>query len=268
MVRLPRIWPESRLKGARPIRALISRRESRPSSGTSAIKQAVVAGPMIEVIAGAQEEGLRVVGCRHEESAAFMASAWGYALRKPGVVVTGSGPGMTNAVTPMYAATEGGMPLEVLGGSTHAAMRGWGGFQEGDQLAFAAVYVQEAEGVRVSLVDGPYRSGGKAGLGGKNRIRRVSRPPDARRTSAYGVLELCLGGQRESEPSQRGHDLVPGACPRSIPRTPVPEASRPAMERAAILPGGAWLLRRNGKISREDPAAQPDPRPLARFELR
>ena len=55
---------------------------------------AVVAGPMIEVLAGAQEEGLRVVGCRHEESAAFMASAWGYALRKPGVVVTGSGPGM------------------------------------------------------------------------------------------------------------------------------------------------------------------------------
>ena len=37
----------------------------------------VVAGPMIEVFAGAQAEGLRVVGCRHEENAAFMASAWG-----------------------------------------------------------------------------------------------------------------------------------------------------------------------------------------------
>ncbi|MBN9493121.1 hypothetical protein J0H33_07225 [bacterium] len=35
----------------------------------------VVAGPMIEVMAGMQAEGIRVVNCRHEESAAFMASA-------------------------------------------------------------------------------------------------------------------------------------------------------------------------------------------------
>lgn len=96
----------------------------------------VVAGPMIEVLAGAQEEGLRVISCRHEESAAFMASAWGYERRLPGVVVVGSGPGMTNAITPMYAATAGGMPLVVLGGST-AMPRGIGGFQEADQLAFA-----------------------------------------------------------------------------------------------------------------------------------
>ena len=33
----------------------------------------VVAGPMIEVMAGMQEEGIRVVNCRHEESACFAA---------------------------------------------------------------------------------------------------------------------------------------------------------------------------------------------------
>ncbi len=98
----------------------------------------VVAGPMIEVFAGAQEAGMKVVGCRHEESAAFMASAWGFVSRKPGVVVAGSGPGMTNTVTPMYVATESAMPLVVLGGSTASASRGLGGFQEADQLAFAA----------------------------------------------------------------------------------------------------------------------------------
>lgn len=98
----------------------------------------VVAGPMIEVLSGAQAEGLRVVGCRHEENAAFMASAWGYVNRKPGVVVVGSGPGMTNAVTPMHVATAGAMPLVVLGGSVRDAHRGFGGFQEADQMAFAA----------------------------------------------------------------------------------------------------------------------------------
>jgi thiamine pyrophosphate-dependent acetolactate synthase large subunit-like protein len=98
----------------------------------------VVAGPMIEVFAGAQAEGLRVVGCRHEENAAFMASAWGYLKRKPGVVVAGSGPGMTNTVTPMHVATASAMPLVVLGGSAFGPTRGVGGFQEADQLAFAA----------------------------------------------------------------------------------------------------------------------------------
>ena len=98
----------------------------------------VVAGPMIEVFAGASEAGMTVVGCRHEESAAFMASAWGYAKRKPGVVVAGSGPGMTNTVTPMYVATASAMPLVVLGGSAPSGTRGLGGFQEADQIAVAA----------------------------------------------------------------------------------------------------------------------------------
>jgi 2-hydroxyacyl-CoA lyase 1 len=97
----------------------------------------VVAGPMIELFSGAVEEGIQVIGCRHEENAAFMASAWGYAKKKPGVVITGSGPGTTNTITPMHVATESCMPLLVLGGSLHGYMRGLGGFQECDQLAFA-----------------------------------------------------------------------------------------------------------------------------------
>ena len=56
----------------------------------------VVAGPMIELFAGAQEEGLRVIGCRHEMNAGFMASAWGWLKQRPGVAIGGSGPGTTN----------------------------------------------------------------------------------------------------------------------------------------------------------------------------
>jgi thiamine pyrophosphate-dependent acetolactate synthase large subunit-like protein len=97
----------------------------------------VVAGPMIEVMSGAVEAGIRVVNCRHEESAGFMASAWGFVKQKPGVMVVGSGPALTNAVTPMHVATESSMPLVVLGGSTYGPTRGLGGFQEADQVAFA-----------------------------------------------------------------------------------------------------------------------------------
>ena len=97
----------------------------------------VVAGPMIEVMAGMQAEGIQVVNCRHEESACFAASAWGYLKKKPGVVVAGSGPGMINTVTGLHVATESGMPLVVLGGSADGRSRGLGGFQEADQVAFA-----------------------------------------------------------------------------------------------------------------------------------
>jgi thiamine pyrophosphate-dependent acetolactate synthase large subunit-like protein len=97
----------------------------------------VVAGPMIEVLSGAAEAGIKVVNCRHEVSAGMMAAAWGFVSGKPGVCVVGSGPGMTNAVTPMHVATESAMPLVVLGGSTYGPTRGLGGFQEADQCAFA-----------------------------------------------------------------------------------------------------------------------------------
>ena len=53
----------------------------------------VVAGPMIELFAGAQEAGLQVVGCRHELNGGFMAQAWGYQKKKAGVLIVGSGPG-------------------------------------------------------------------------------------------------------------------------------------------------------------------------------
>ena len=98
----------------------------------------VVAGPMIEVMAAMEREGIKVVNCRHEVSAGFAASAWGWARGKPGVLVVGSGPALTNAVTPMYVATESAMPLVVLGGSSAGNQRGLGAFQEADQVAFAA----------------------------------------------------------------------------------------------------------------------------------
>ena len=95
----------------------------------------VVAGPMIEVFAGGQSEGMRVVGCRHEVNGGFMAQAWGWQKRRPGVFVAGSGPAVTNCVTPLYVATESAMPFVVLGGSAFSSTTGIGAFQELDQIA-------------------------------------------------------------------------------------------------------------------------------------
>jgi 2-hydroxyacyl-CoA lyase 1 len=104
----------------------------------------VYAGPMTAVLPALVRLGVRVIGCRHEEQAGFMASAWGYANKRPGVVIVGSGPAMTNTVTSLYAAEGNTWPLVVLGGSAGGSARalgptrGLGGFQETDQVAYAA----------------------------------------------------------------------------------------------------------------------------------
>jgi thiamine pyrophosphate-dependent acetolactate synthase large subunit-like protein len=108
----------------------------------------VVAGPMLQVFGALPQEGIRYVGCRHEEQAAFMAQAYGYITKKPGIVVSGSGPGTTNTYTGLHVAQESGWPLVVLGGSLADRDRGLGGFQEADQVAGAAPFCKWTQTVR------------------------------------------------------------------------------------------------------------------------
>jgi len=169
----------------------------------------VVAGPTIEFMSGAAELGINVVGCRHEENAAFMASAWGYAKKKPGVIVTGSGPAMTNTVTPMYVATESAMPLVVLGGSTPGAQRGLGGFQECDQMAFA-----------------------KPGCKWTCQADRTERIPE--------LLHIALGKSVSGRPGAVYLDFPAEIVGRTVPEEKVvfreraPEIARPAADPQAV----------------------------------
>ena len=108
----------------------------------------VLGGPMIDVLAQASNEGIKVINCRHEMNAAFAASAWGYINQKPGIMVAASGPAMTNTVTPMYVSTKSAMPLVILGGSAAEGTLGLGSFQELDQTSFAnpaAKWVQRVD---------------------------------------------------------------------------------------------------------------------------
>src|SRR5436190_5211126 len=84
------------------------------------------------------EAGLPVVDTRNEQSAAYMADAWGRMTGRLGVVATSAGPGFTNALTGIANAHWDGGPMLLISGCSAATTRGQGHFQELDQVGMAA----------------------------------------------------------------------------------------------------------------------------------
>ena len=158
----------------------------------------VVAGPMIELFGGAQSEGMTVIGNRLELNGCFMASAWGWQKKKPGVFVAGSGPAVTNCLTPLYVATESAMPLVVLGGSAFSGTTGLGGFQELDQVSAAKpvskwtgrVDSTERIGEWVRLAVGKAMEGKPGGIYLDFPAEVVSRKLDADTVPVLGAPEI------------------------------------------------------------------------------
>jgi acetolactate synthase I/II/III large subunit len=62
------------------------------------------------------DEGPKLIVCRHEQNAAFMAAAVGRLTGRPGVCLVTSGPGTSNLVTGAATATSEGDPMVAIGG--------------------------------------------------------------------------------------------------------------------------------------------------------
>lgn len=76
------------------------------------------------------ESSIDVHEARHESGAAYMALESSLADQRPAVVYVTTGPGVTNAATGLAAAKHDGGTVILVGGSTAAASRGHGAFQE------------------------------------------------------------------------------------------------------------------------------------------
>src|SRR3954466_2379515 len=81
-------------------------------------------GHLFSIYDGCREEGIELVDVRHEQSAAFAAEGWAKATREPGVAALTAGPGVTNGMSAMAAASQNGSPMVVLGGRAPAGR--WG----------------------------------------------------------------------------------------------------------------------------------------------
>lgn len=77
-----------------------------------------IPGAKIDAVFDAlMDSSIRLVVCRHEQNAAFMAAAYGRLTGKPGVVLVTSGPGVANLTTGLLTATTEGDPVIAIGGN-------------------------------------------------------------------------------------------------------------------------------------------------------
>lgn len=66
---------------------------------------------------------IKLILCRHEQNAVFMAAAYGRITGKPGVVLVTSGPGVANLTTGLLTATTEGDPVVAIGGNVPRNMQ-------------------------------------------------------------------------------------------------------------------------------------------------
>jgi acetolactate synthase-1/2/3 large subunit len=82
---------------------------------------------------------IRLITTKHETNAAFLAVGYAMATGRPGVVLTTSGPGVTNAITGIATAHYEGIPLVHIAGEVPRSAFGRGALQEGSSAGFDAV---------------------------------------------------------------------------------------------------------------------------------
>jgi 2-hydroxyacyl-CoA lyase 1 len=104
----------------------------------------IVGIPVIEVAEACIHVGIRFIGFRNEQSAAYAASAYGYLTGKPGVCLTVGGPGVIHALAGILNSQVNCWPMVLLAGSSDTDQIGMGAFQELDQVEACKPYTKYA----------------------------------------------------------------------------------------------------------------------------
>jgi acetolactate synthase-1/2/3 large subunit len=82
-----------------------------------------IPGAKIDAVFDALNDSpIKLILCRHEQNAAFMAAAYGRLTGKPGVVLVTSGPGVSNLATGLLTATTEGDPIVAIGANVPRSM--------------------------------------------------------------------------------------------------------------------------------------------------
>jgi acetolactate synthase-1/2/3 large subunit len=101
-------------------------------------------GHLFPIYDGCRAEGIEIIDVRHEQSAAFAAEGWAKVTRSVGVCALTAGPGVTNGMSAIAAASQNHSPLLVLGGRAPHFRWGQGSLQEIDHVLFVRPLVKLA----------------------------------------------------------------------------------------------------------------------------
>ncbi len=85
----------------------------------------------------ATQAGIRLVDTRNEQTAAYVAEAYGRLAKHPGVCAVSSGVAVANAFSGLLNAWFDGAPMLLISGAADSDKLGQGAFQDLDQTAFA-----------------------------------------------------------------------------------------------------------------------------------
>ena len=117
-------------------RALLEALAERGVSAAFGIPGGLVS-PVFDAIADVP--GMELVTTRHEGMAGFAAMGHVLATGRPALVLTTSGPGLTNAITGIAAASVEGLPLIAVAGEVPTSAQGRGAIQDASSNALDAV---------------------------------------------------------------------------------------------------------------------------------
>lgn len=100
--------------------------------------------PITDLARLAQASGIRYIGFRHESAAGHAAAAAGFLTKKPGVLLTVSGPGFLNGMVALANATVNCFPMVHIAGSSDRAIVDLqrGDYEELDQMTAAKQFAK------------------------------------------------------------------------------------------------------------------------------
>lgn len=176
---------------------------------------------------GCADEGIEVIGCRHEQGAVLAAEAFARVTGRPGVAAVTAGPGMTNAVTGLAVANTSGSPVMLLAGRTSAIKRHTGMFQDLDGANICAPVTKFTDTVPLTERLGDYLEiAWRKMVGGRPGAVMLQLPHDV------------LKGATDAEPRRVTFPEPSGASPEALRHAlrMIDEAERPIL----IAGGGAF----------------------------
>jgi acetolactate synthase I/II/III large subunit len=158
-------------------------------------------GHLFSIYDGCRAEGVELVDVRHEQTAAFAAEGWAKVTRSVGVCALTAGPGVTNGISALAAASQNGSPIVVLGGRAPAMRWGQGSLQEIDHVPLVAPVTKMA-----ATASSPDEVAGLV-----SEAIRVALAPPSGPVFVDFPLDVAFGEAQASPPARPSTASLPGA---------------------------------------------------------